>query len=570
MKFVFDSGELIQGLLAPVERCFSAALDELGLEPVVDEPSEPPAIADEPPPRPPAIERPEPLAGSREPDLAGRPRVEFGKRSRESADESNPSPARARKSPGEGRLRIRSRDAASSDLPRSSDTSSSRAATREPSPVEPSPTRSVAIPSVAERETEALAAASSRVTIEPRVATGPSRASVELPATPANTSARPSESTPSPTSVEPRASEAREAGPASPRSGFDPERVAELLARRIGQSSASAASTGRVNVQPRASEADEITLAGEESSGDEDAASVESPLRSPRESASPRTSGSTSGSTSASSPSPASSTATSPAAASPASTSSPSPSSPASSRPDVGEPSSSRQRLRVRPRSAGPAGASATIDAQSIETSLVGEPGRDPIAEPLLDARPFDASASTRPTPTTTPTTREPRSLAHELAHVTPTHAGEPELAARGRAREGRIPVVARAGAASQALDEAALESPTSIASEPTPTPSSNTGLPGNATSLRASHPRALELVRARATSSEPATANTTSTTPSTTNTATSARGSSSSSASAGFAPPAESLSADPLDPNLERTLTTVLRNAARRQGIDV
>lgn len=123
---------------------------------------------------------------------------------------------------------------------------------------------------------------------------------------------------------------------------------------------------------------------------------------------------------------------------------------------------------------------------------------------------------------------------------------GEQPEAALGRPsiREGRVSVVPRSEPAIQPTDaidvDAIVRARTPVTSSASPIPPSN--LPGSASSLRAVH-----APTSASTPAESARART--------------------AAAAGT--PTHSL-LDALDPNIERTLTTLLRNAARRHGIDV
>ncbi|HVI03511.1 MAG TPA: hypothetical protein VM869_32680, partial [Enhygromyxa sp.] len=194
MKFVFDSAALCEGLVAPVARCFAAALDELGLEPVI---AAEPELARAMP-----VERPPIGESGRERELEARDHAASSSGSKVAsvagrAESVGPRRTARRESGEVARLRLRPREPGRSQ-------------------VEPRGASSLA----SEAASLALEQQDSSLERDSRGATADARAprAVELDSTP------------------------------SERAGFDAARVAELLAKRIEGTPATA---GRVSVQPR-------------------------------------------------------------------------------------------------------------------------------------------------------------------------------------------------------------------------------------------------------------------------------------------------------------------------------
>ncbi|HLT36429.1 MAG TPA: hypothetical protein VK034_09085 [Enhygromyxa sp.] len=568
MKFVFESAALCEGLVAPLARCFAAALDELGLEPVVEpEPELAPAAAAE---RPPLIE---------------------SGRARELAVQDH----HATSSPGSQAASAEGR------APRKSPASAV---------VESPPLRSVGPSKTARRESGEVARLRLRPREPQRSGVEPidereasngrehHRASFEREASSERESRITRPQVPAPRAVEFDSTVRSSVGESATQSrptGLDSERVAELLARRID---ATPSAAGRLSVQPRAS-ADasdeqpiEIELeppSREFASPDRRAtdSDAEAPAASAGRERGP--SGSTSRRVDASGPasvqpparSHAEGTSTSRELASLQTRSADEPPRAVGSR----EPDRHR-RLRVRPRP--------QLDAHQLEPGSSPEPiehasleRRDSIEAPASSMPPRATSSIAGVTDPSRIAGVGPRS-ASEVADlesgsrstIRRVDPPSPSSTSTTRLHVGRVPVVAR-GSEAIALPESELvEAPTpalarpaeAIASASTST-STSTSTREWPSSLQATHPRMLELGHspgsARPGAGPAGPLSSVATRPALAIASPSPSGSATPRESS-FAPPSAPLVADPIDGELERTLTAVLRNAARRHGIDV
>ncbi len=609
MKLVFDSRELCQGLIAPVQRCFVAALDELGLEPIA-EPSDVAEASDgfgrdagrtadrHALPSSPRAGQIDAVAGQRDAHASERSEAaqEAGPHAPVQAEglEHPPTRERIEPRPGRARLRMRPRSPEESEVAGSREGEQVHAEVGERAGAASEPgllagsrgsERSGRLDRVAEllvrrmggpsSSGEPMAEGSGAARLERSGSRSVERVSSADPrSTSANGGASGSErvgsSEPGRVQVRPSSDAASEQAPVSehdqhaqlgpvsmttPRAGQEPgkagfmttaagpgsladapsreasklERVAELLAKRL-RTSVAEPSSGAATSMIGASEAGRVTVR------------VAAPLA---RTVQARPIASRGEPTSASEvPTPEAIEPALPTSA-------------------ESQPSQERRRLRVRPRPS--------------ETSEPSEPHDTRAAS--------DASESNASSLTSDPSTPAPTrgssvgrvSVARGDLAPDPVGASEPiattPIPAMHLRSPGRVPVRAAETPAESMSEAATAEElraitgtdPSPIASRRNPTMSA---LPGPAPvasasspALSASSPATVERTRPASPLRLVAPASSSS---SNTTAPASARSSSD------FSETTPPLPADPLDPTVERTLTAVLRNAARRQGIEV